>query len=312
MTTALPIPASAAAPTFPPADDIDIRRADCFAEMPKMEPNSVDFVATDPPYFLDGFDGEWSPQKLGRRLRHNGAIQSMPAGMKFSRQQSADFQRFCARLSAEVFRVLKPGGFFVAFSQGRLHHRLAVAAEDAGFEIRDMLAWRREGQAKAFSQAHFIRKMRIPEAQKADILRRLDGRKTPQLKPQMEPMILAQKPREGTFVENWLRWQTGLINAAASLDGGFPGTVMTVPRPRNGRREAGGHLTVKPVELMAHLLRVFTAEGQVVLDPFLGGGATAVAALQTGRRCVGFEIDPGYCSAARARVRAARKSPKLI
>ena len=274
--------------------------------------NSVDFVATDPPYFLDGFDGAWNPQKLARRMRHNGAVRALPGGMKFSRQQSADFQRFCARLSAQVFRVLKPGGFFIAFSQGRLHHRLAVAAEDAGFEIRDMLAWRHEGQAKAFSQAHFVRRMRISEAAKAEILRCLDGRKTPQLKPQMEPMMLAQKPREGTFVENWMRWKTGLIDAAASLDGGFPGTVMSVPKPKNGRDVSGGHLTVKPTALMAHLLRVFTCEGQVVLDPFLGGGTTAVAAAQTGRRCVGFEINSDYCRAAIRRVRATQQADGLL
>ena len=290
---------------------VEIRCVDCFAAMPEMAENSADFVATDPPYFLDGFDSAWDPQKLARRMRHNGAIRALPGGMKFSRQQSADFQRFCVRLSGEVFRVLKPGGFFVAFSQGRLHHRLAVAAEDAGFEIRDMMAWKYEGQAKAFSQEHFIRKMRISDSQKTEMLRQLDGRKTPQLKPQMEPMILAQKPREGTFVENWMRWKTGLIDASASLDGGFPGTVMTVPKPKNGRN-LSGHLTVKPVELMAHLLRVFTVDGQVVLDPFLGSGTTAVAALQTGRKCVGFEINPGYCLAAIERVRAARKSRKLL
>ena len=294
------------------AGGVRIECADCFAALPALDENSVDFVATDPPYFLDGFDGGWDPQKLARRMRHNGVVSALPGGMKFSRRQGADYQRFCARLSAEVFRALKPGGFFVAFSQGRLHHRLAVAAEDAGFEIRDMMAWRHEGQAKAFSQEHFVRKMRIPEAEKAEMIRRLGGRKTPQLKPQMEPMMLAQKPREGTFVQNWLRWQTGLIDAGASLDGGFPGTVMSVPKPKNGRDAAGGHLTVKPVELMAHLLRVFTAEGQVALDPFLGGGATAVAAVQTGRRCVGFEIDPGYCRAAVARVRAAQKARQLI
>lgn len=311
MTSASPSAAPADALRFS-GGGIEIRLADCFAAMPKLAENSVHFVATDPPYFLDGFDGEWNPQKLARRMRHNGSVRALPGGMKFSRQQSADFQRFCARLSAEVFRVLRPGGFFVAFSQGRLHHRLAAAAEDAGFEIRDMLAWKREGQAKAFSQEHFIRKMRIPEAQKAEISRQLGGRKTPQLKPQMEPMMLAQKPREGTFVQNWLRWKTGLIDATASLDGRFPGTVMSVPKPKNGRRLSGGHLTVKPVELMAHLLRVFTAEGQVVLDPFLGGGATAVAAAQTGRKCVGFEINPDYCRAAIGRVRAARKSRKLL
>ena len=309
MSADAPRGARADAPRYS-GGGVTVRCADCFAAMPALEDNSVDFVATDPPYFLDGFDGEWNPQTLARKMRHNGVVQALPAGMKFDREQGAAFQRFCARLSAEVFRALKPGGFFVAFSQGRLHHRLAVAAEDAGFEIRDMLAWRREGQAKAFSQDHFVRRMKISKARKGRMLAKLDGRKTPQLKPQMEPMMLAQKPRDGTFVENWMKWGVGLVDVSASLDGNFPGTVMEVPKPKNGRAESGGHLTVKPVELMAHLLRIFTAEGQVVLDPFLGGGTTAVAALQTGRKCVGFEINPAYCQAAIERVQGARRKKR--
>ena len=67
------------------------------------------------------------------------------------------------KVSTEVYRILKPGGFYISFSQGRLYHRMAVAIEDCGFEIRDMLVWKREGQAKAFSQNHFVRKMKITE-----------------------------------------------------------------------------------------------------------------------------------------------------
>lgn len=291
---------------------IALECADCFDTLPDLADNSIDFVATDPPYFIDGFDGGWNPQKLAKRMKHNGTVRSMPGGMKFSPQQGADFQRFCERVSVEVLRVLKPGGFFVAFSQGRLFHRLVVAAEDTGFEVRDMLAWQRNGQAKAFSQEHFIRKMRISEAKKTEMIRQLGGRKTPQLRPMMEPLMLAQKPREGTFVENWLHWRTGLIDPNASLDGGFPGTLMCVAKPASGRDDCGGHLTVKPVALMAHLIRLFTTEGQVVLDPFLGSGATAIAAAQTGRQCIGFEIQPEYFRAAVERVREEQGVARLF
>lgn len=274
--------------------------ADGFEAMAGLAGDSVDFVVTDPPYFLDGFDGTWDPRRLAGRIRRGGVVSALPGGMKFDRRQSAAFQEFAARLSVAALRVLKPGGFFVAFSQARLYHRLAVAAEDAGFEIRDMLAWRYEGQAKAFSQAHFVRKMDVSPARREAMLAELGGRKTPQLKPQMEPMILAQKPRQGTFVANYLRWKTGLIDVGASLDGRFPGTVMAVPKPK--RAEGGGHLTVKPVALIAHLLRVFSAPNQVALDPFLGSGTTAIAALQTGRRCIGYEINADYCAGAIGRV----------
>lgn len=54
------------------------------------------------------------------------------------------------------------------------------------------------------------------------------------------------------------------------------------------------HPTQKPTELVQTLLEMFTEPGQVVCDPFLGSGTTAIAAVNTGRHYIGYEIDPGY------------------
>ena len=51
--------------------------------------------------------------------------------------------------------------------------------------------------------------------------------------------------------------------------------------------------------------------GGLVLDPFLGSGTTAVAAIQTGRRFLGYEIDAGYCEIARKRIAEAQAQPRL-
>jgi site-specific DNA-methyltransferase (adenine-specific) len=50
--------------------------------------------------------------------------------------------------------------------------------------------------------------MDISNKEKAQMIARLGGRKTPQLRPKFEPMVVAQKPREGTFVSNWINWGT--------------------------------------------------------------------------------------------------------
>lgn len=63
-----------------------------------------------------------------------------------------------------------------------------------------------------------------------------------------------------------------------------------------------GHPAPFPVELPRRLIELYTCKGEVVLDPFLGSGTTALAALQTGRHFVGYEIDPKYADLARARV----------
>ena len=190
----------------------------------------------------------------------------------------------------EIYRVLKPGSFYLSFAQGRLYHRMAVAIEDAGFEIRDMLVWSRDGQAKAFSQDHFVRKMKISDVEKEEILENLAGRKTPQLKGQSEPIVLAQKPKEGTFVQNWIKHGVGLVDTTQTLDGKFPSTIMRVPKPRGAEREESKHLTLKPVLLMEHLIKLFSKKGDVILDPFCGSGTTGVAAENTDRCFIGIEI----------------------
>jgi DNA modification methylase len=62
-------------------------------------------------------------------------------------------------------------------------------------------------------------------------------------------------------------------------------------------------MTVKPVLLISHLIRLFTQEGQTVLDPFVGSGSHGVAALQNNRNFVGFEIEKKYYEIAGKRLR---------
>lgn len=288
---------AAALPLAPVAAGQEILVGDCREALAGMEAGSVHLVLTDPPYFLDGLDGGWS--KGGAKPKATGSVGGLPCGMRFDPAQGRRLQEFLQPVFAECLRVLKPGGFLLAFSAPRLAHRMGVAAEDAGFEVRDQFAWRYRGRAqfKAFSLAHFAR--RLGKGAEAA----LGDRKTPQLRPQFESIICVQKPREGTFVDNWLRHRTGLIDAAESLDGKVPSTVMEVEKdPRQG------HLTPKPVQLCEHLIRVFTEEGQRVLDPFLGSGTTCVAAARAGRSGIGVEIEPAYAEIARRRVEEALAS----
>jgi site-specific DNA-methyltransferase (adenine-specific) len=271
---------------------------------------SVHLFITDPPYFIDGMGSDWDASRLELKAEQAGVIGSMPVGMKFDPRQSKAFGDFMAGVAVHVARILKPGGFAVVFSQARLYHRMAVAFEDAGFEIRDMLGWTYEGQAKAFSQRHFVERMvHLSELEKDSIVARLGGRKTPQLKPCIEPMVLAQKPKCGTFVQNWLEHETGLVDVSQTLEPGkFPGNLMPCAKPGPEEKGAGNtHLTVKPLKLMKHLIRLFSVEDQMVCDPFLGSGTTAVAAKMTGRKFIGCDIEERYVRMAQDRVSRCEK-----
>jgi site-specific DNA-methyltransferase (adenine-specific) len=290
------------------ADSYQLFNEDCRQGLKSLSDNSIDFIVTDPPYFIDGMDAGWNDKTLKAKTLKSGVIGGMPVGMKFDRTQGEKLQNFLEPLCKEFVRILKPGGFCVVFSQGRLYHRTAMALDLSGFEIRDMLGWKYEGQAKAFSQSHFIRKDKaMSEEEKQTLINELEGLKTPQLKPQMEPMVLAQKPKEGTFVENWKKYQLGLVNTKESLDGMFPGTIMEVSKAvrKSETEEKIEHITVKPVCLIAHLIKLFTKAGQTVLDPFLGSGSHGVAAVESNRKFLGFEIEKNYYEIALRRIKAA-------
>jgi site-specific DNA-methyltransferase (adenine-specific) len=300
---------------------------DCVALMKKMPANSVDMVCTDPPYFLDGLGDDWNKEGLDTRGT-SSLVGNLPKGMKFDRDQSKKFNAFYSTVSAEAFRILKPGGAFLSFSSPRLYHSMAWAVEDAGFEVRDMLGWiYTQSQVKAFSQNHIIDKDRKTSPQeKADLKELCKDWKTPQLKPAIEPICFAVKPIEGRYIDNFQNYGVGLMNTSSETkvgEGYFPSNILVtedvgesldkvflVQKPT--RVEKGSfntHLSVKPVSLIAHLIRLFTKEGAVIVDPFMGSGTTAVACVQAKRKYIGFDINQEYIDITKRRVSEATETP---
>lgn len=286
-----------------------IELINCLDGMKKLPENSIDMVCTDPPYFLDGLGNDWNKSKLDKKGA-SSVVGNLPKGMKFDRKQSKKFYDFYLEVSREIFRVLKPGGAFVSFSSPRLYHSMTMAVEESGFEIRDMMAWvYTQSQVKAFSQDHIIEKDKNKTREQKDQLKELckDWR-TPQLKPAIEPMCLAIKPIEGRYIDNFEKYGTGLLNTSneTKVDGKFPSNVMTtqdgvldkvflVKKPTKSEKgEFNTHLSVKPVELIEHLIRLFTKEGSIILDPFMGSGTTGLAAINCDRKYIGYDINQEY------------------
>ena len=75
---------------------------------------------------------------------------------------------------------------------------------------------------------------------------------------------------------------------------------------------ADQHPTEKPINLFGHFIELHSQKGEVILDPFLGSGTTAVACERLGRNWIGIEIDPEYCKIAEKRVAAERAQGKLF
>ena len=264
---------------------------DCLEVLKTLPDNSAHMILTDPPYFIDGLDNNW--QKGKPDPKPNGSVKGLPVGMKFDPQQGANLQKFLQPVFQQCLRILKPGGFLLSFASPRLLHRTGMAAENAGFEIRDMYTWNftKKAQFKAFSLQHFAKKIGKAASQA------LGNRKTPQLRPQFEPILCAQKPKDGTALNNWLQHRTGLIDPEQRHLGSVPSTTMLFEKdPKNG------HLTPKPLALCEHLIKIFTEPGQYIIDPFSGSGTTCLAAKRTNRQYTGIEINPEYADLGRNRL----------
>ena len=397
-----------------------IENRDCLAGMREMEENSVDAVVCDPPYGISFMQAHW-----------DHGVPGVPYWQ-------------------EALRVAKPGGHLLAFGSPKTHHRLMIAIEDAGWEIRDCLMWvfgsgmpKGLDVGKALDRAAgaerevvgersnvFNRpitpgwdkskglkdrgpfetssgKVVVVTAPATDAAKQWDGWGT-SLKPAYEIVILARKPLDGTVAETVLKWGCGGINidgcrievsnsdpgkknwhgnrpsckeyhrgpqalygayaphtssehesgrwpanllldeAAADLLDQQSGTLKSGANPaRRGSAKSkncygefkgqesctvhrgansGGasrffycskaskkercgslHPTVKPLALMRYLCRLVTPPGGLILDPFMGSGSTAVAAVQEGFHYLGFEINPTYCADAERRIAEARR-----
>ena len=120
---------------------------DCVEVMRSLPDNSIDSIVTDPPYGISFMSKDFdSPSKmLGQMSTGHEQRGAFAYGGTHSRGYADNdneiFQAWSQRWLTEAFRVLKDGGHIIAFAATRTVHRLTVAVEDAGFEIRDQIGW---------------------------------------------------------------------------------------------------------------------------------------------------------------------------
>ena len=301
---------------------INIHNVDCMEYLKNIKDNSIDCVITDPPYFIDKLDNNWSSKNI-KEDKKNSHIKHLPKGMKFDKKQVKKLYEYYLELSKLLFNKMKPGAYFLSFSSPRLYHSIAMACEIAGFEIRDMINWTyTQAMPKGMSMTHIIKKMKdLTDEQKNKLIEEYKDFKTPQVRSCFEPICVAMKPMGTTFMKNELNFKTGMIDFSQKVGisrDRTPANIITteeynesydknflVSKPTKKEKGANNtHITVKPIALMEHLVKLFSKENALVLDPFLGSGTTAIACKNTNRKCIGCEINTEYYNIALERVEA--------
>lgn len=293
-------------------EDIKLIHADCMGELQKLNDNTIDCVITDPPYFIDKLDNKWSSCAVNNDKK-NSHIKHLPKGMKFSKDQIKKLYDYYLELSRVLFEKLKPGGYFLSFSSPRLYHAIAMSCEISGFEIRDMINWTyTQSIPKGMSISHIIDKMDISNEKKDELKDEYKDYKTPQIRSCFEPICIAMKPiGNSTFIQNELNFKTGLLDFSQKVGENkdrTPANIITtnhisdsydknfmISKPSKAEKgQNNTHITVKPLLLMEHLVRLFTKENALVVDPFMGSGTTPLACKKNNRRCIGIELNEEY------------------
>ena len=241
-----------------------LHHGDCLDTLRTLADNSIDSVVTDPPYGLEFMGREWdgadgfrrslNPEDAGRDNTFGRASRTSP-----EYKAGPLFQQWCEAWATECLRVLKPGGYMVAFGGSRTWHRLASAVEDSGFEIRDSIAWLYgSGFPKSVDVAKAITGTQLGYGSNSGAIRRAtmgsdyveSGRQGNRdgagrrdtglldqelaltadalpwqgwgtaLKPGFEPIVVGRKPLSGTVPANVLAHGTGALNIdACRIDG---------------------------------------------------------------------------------------------
>jgi len=283
-----------------PDGRVRLLHGDCTVRMEELPSNSIDAIVTDPPYGLAFMGKDWDDISKIKLFHHKWAVPAL--------------------------RVLRPGGYILSCGGTRTYHRMVVALEDVGFEIRDCIMWLYGGG--------------FPKSKSS-------------LKPAVEPICLARKSlKEKSLEKNIKMYGTGKLNieeaktgndgdgrypsnvvldeeAAEMLDkqnpvtqsrrdvltskpgqiygggdglpsftglygfddSGGPSRFFYTAKASVSERRGSNHPTIKPLALMKYLVRLVTPPGGTILDPFAGSGTTLEAAYQLGFSAIGIEID---------------------
>lgn len=258
-----------------------IIQGDCLDVLPSLPPATVDLIITSPPY-------------ADSRKRTYGGI------------HPDDYVAWFLPRAQEFFRVLKPTGTFILNIKERVVNgerhtyvlELILALRKQGWLWTEEFIWHKKNcypgkWPNRFRDAwerclQFNKQAQFHMYQDAVMVPTGDWAKTRLRKLSATDKIRDESKVESGFGKNISNW--------VGRDKAYPTNVLHLATETSNRN----HSAVFPRELPRWFIKLFTQEGDVVLDPFVGSGTTAIVAKALGRRYIGIDIHADYCEMARA------------
>lgn len=297
-----------------------------------IEYNSIDSIITDPPYGISYQNNYWDKDLPSKEIWENSFKKIKPGGFGLIFSSVRLMHRLMVDLEDSGFLIKDV--LFWSYLNGMPKSRNVGLLIDSELNIKSKKVGEYkyvQGYKKNGADNYKVEK-KHKLSPSSDLGKKYNGAGLG-LKPAYEPIILIQKPLEKglNVAQNIIKYGTGALNFEDTRipydedegkvghnpheKGRVPANLLRtdkfkdgydkfflVPKVRQNKEDFNFHPTLKPVELMQHLVKLTTFDEQVVLDPFMGSGSTGLACIELKRKFVGYELDKDYFKIAETRL----------
>lgn len=249
---------------------IKIIHGDALSELSKLNPDSVDFIFADPPYFLsnDGFTVQ------------SGKVASVNKGKWDKSMGLSEDMKFHETWISMCREILRQDGTLAISGTYHSIFKCGYLLQTQGFRIINDIVWFKPNGSPSLAGRNFTASH--------------------------ETIIWASKSSKSkhffdySLSRNWNYEKDKLYTKGKQMR-----SVWSIPTTPKSEKSYGRHPTQKPLELMKRLVLLCSEKGDVVLDPFCGSGTTGVACKLTGRNFIGIESQPEFVELSKIRIREA-------
>lgn len=305
----------------------------------ELENNCIDAIVTDPPYGISYQNHYWDKDLPKKEIWENSLRVLKPGAFALVFSSVRLMHRLMVDLEDSGF-IIKDVLFW-AYLNGMPKGRNVSLDIDKELGVESKVVGKYnyiQGYKKNGAENYYASKEKLKYEPSSALGIKYKGCGVG-LKPSYEPIILVQKPIEKglNVAQNVIKHGVGVLNIEETRipyekgekkvghnphpKGRVPANIIRtetfndgydkfflVPKVRQKKEDFNFHPTIKPVELMIHLVKLVSFEGQKVLDPFMGSGSTGIACLDLNRKFIGYELDKNYFEIAKKRLKNRKQS----